>query len=76
MIICVCKVVSDKSIRRNVASGEVVSLRDLSRETGLGTCCGKCVPAAREVLNAALSSLPSQSLGSLSGFSLAQATAG
>ena len=28
MIICVCKAVSDKAIRRHVATGEVVSLRD------------------------------------------------
>lgn len=54
MIICVCKVVSDRTIRRAVEAGEVVALRDLTRETGLGTCCGKCVPAAREVLQGAL----------------------
>jgi bacterioferritin-associated ferredoxin len=50
MIVCVCKAVSDKHIRRAVQNGEVVSLRDLTRELGLGTCCGKCVPAAREEL--------------------------
>lgn len=65
MIICVCKAVSDKAIRRNVASGDVISLRDLSRETGLGTCCGKCVPAAREVLGEALSTRPAFSMGGL-----------
>jgi bacterioferritin-associated ferredoxin len=54
MIICVCKAVSDRSIRRSVEQGEIVALRDLTRETGLGTCCGKCVPAAREVLQGAL----------------------
>ena len=54
MIICVCKAVSDRTIRRAVEVGEVVALRDLTRETGLGTCCGKCVPAAREVLQGAL----------------------
>lgn len=58
MIICVCKAVSDKTIRRSVEQGDVISLRDLSRETGLGTCCGKCVPAARETLSKALSALP------------------
>lgn len=54
MIICVCKAVSDRSIRRSVEQGEVVALRDLTRETGLGTCCGKCIPAARQVLQGAL----------------------
>lgn len=52
MIVCVCKSVSDKHIRRLAQDGEVISLRDLTRETGLGTCCGKCVPTAREVLAA------------------------
>lgn len=62
MIVCVCKAVSDRHIRRAVAAGEVVSLRDLTRELSLGTCCGKCVPAAREVLGEALTTLPAPSL--------------
>jgi len=61
MIICVCKAVSDKTIRRTVERGDAISLRDLTRETGLGTCCGKCVPAARSTLAQALSTLPRSS---------------
>lgn len=57
MIVCVCKAVSDRTIRRAVGEG-LSSLRELSRETGLGTCCGKCVPQAREVLGAALGTQP------------------
>lgn len=53
MYICVCKGVSERRIRRAVDDGAVVSLRDLSRELGVGTCCGKCVPAARELLSEA-----------------------
>jgi bacterioferritin-associated ferredoxin len=53
MFICVCKAVSDKRIRRAVADG-ATTVRDLSRSTGLGTCCGKCVPAARELLEETL----------------------
>lgn len=53
MIVCICKAVSDRRIRSAVGEG-AVSLRDLSRELGLGTCCGKCVPQAREVLTEAL----------------------
>jgi bacterioferritin-associated ferredoxin len=26
-------------------------MRDLTRELGLGACCGKCVPEARKVLS-------------------------
>ena len=55
MYICVCKAVSDRQIRRAVREEGVVSLRDLTRELELGTCCGKCVPLAREVLADALS---------------------
>jgi bacterioferritin-associated ferredoxin len=31
-------------------------MRDLTRELGVGTCCGKCVPEARSVLSASLDS--------------------
>jgi len=53
MIVCVCKAVSDRHIRAAVKGG-VTRLRDLSRETGLGTCCGKCLPEARSTLGEAL----------------------
>lgn len=55
MIVCICKAVSDKHIRRLVSEG-ASSLRHVSRELGVGTCCGKCVPQAREVLSDALAS--------------------
>jgi bacterioferritin-associated ferredoxin len=29
------------------------NLRDLTRELGVGTCCGKCVPEARAALSEA-----------------------
>jgi bacterioferritin-associated ferredoxin len=57
MYVCVCKAVSDSRIKRLVKDG-ATTLRDLSRETALGTCCGKCVPAAREVLSEALAAQP------------------
>jgi bacterioferritin-associated ferredoxin len=55
MIICVCKSVSDRHIRSAVKDG-ATTLRDLTRELGLGTCCGKCVPEARATLSATLDS--------------------
>ncbi|MGQ0503135.1 MAG: bacterioferritin-associated ferredoxin [Panacagrimonas sp.] len=66
MIVCICKAVSDKHIRRLVSEG-ASSLRQVSRELGVGTCCGKCVPQAREVVSEALSSQPMKlaELGSL-----------
>ena len=55
MIICVCKAVSDRHIRAAAKNG-AASLRDLSRELGVGTCCGKCIPEAKATLAAALDS--------------------
>jgi bacterioferritin-associated ferredoxin len=53
MIVCVCKAVSDRQIRVAVKGG-ASSLRDLTRELGVGTCCGKCVPEAKAALSASL----------------------
>lgn len=49
MIVCVCKAVSDRHIRSAVRDG-ASSVQDLSRETGLGTCCGSCLPEAELAL--------------------------
>jgi bacterioferritin-associated ferredoxin len=57
MIVCVCKAVSDRHIRAAVKDG-AGCMRDLTRELGLGTCCGKCVPEARSVLSSCLDAKP------------------
>jgi bacterioferritin-associated ferredoxin len=53
MIVCVCKAVSDRQIKAAVKGG-ATCLRDLTRELGVGTCCGKCLPEARTALSASL----------------------
>jgi bacterioferritin-associated ferredoxin len=53
MIVCVCKAVSDRQIRSAVKGG-ANSLRDLTRDLGVGTCCGKCLPEAKAALSASL----------------------
>jgi len=53
MFVCVCKAVSEKHIRAAVKDG-ATRLRDLTRELGLGTCCGKCLPEAKTALAASL----------------------
>jgi bacterioferritin-associated ferredoxin len=45
--------VSDRHIRAAVKDG-ATSLRDLTRELGVGTCCGKCLPEAKSALNTSL----------------------
>ena len=59
MIICVCKAVSDRHIRSAVRGG-ASSLRDLTRELGVGTCCGKCLPEAKATLSESLDALDSR----------------
>jgi bacterioferritin-associated ferredoxin len=53
MIVCVCKAVSDRHIRAAVNDG-ATSMRDLTRELKVGTCCGKCLPEAKSALSACL----------------------
>jgi bacterioferritin-associated ferredoxin len=55
MIVCVCNNISDREIRQAVDLG-ISSMAELHRELGVGTCCGKCVSCAREVLNTHLDS--------------------
>ncbi len=47
MFVCICKAVTDSQLQERVATG-ADSVRTLSRCTGLGTECGKCVCFARE----------------------------
>ena len=49
MIVCVCKAVSDRAIRRAVAEGHD-TIDALQFELGVGINCGKCVSMACEVL--------------------------
>jgi bacterioferritin-associated ferredoxin len=62
MIICVCKAISDRHIRSAVKNG-ATSLRHLTRDLGVGTCCGKCVPEAKAALSASLDGGDSPRLG-------------
>ena len=53
MIVCLCKAVSDRHIRAAVKGG-ASSMRDITRELRVGTCCGKCVPEAKAALDTCL----------------------
>lgn len=54
MYVCVCKGVTCKAIRAAVQVEGAASLRDLSRNLGVATQCGKCANSARQILNEAL----------------------
>jgi bacterioferritin-associated ferredoxin len=62
MIVCVCKAVSERQIRTAVKGG-ATSLRDLTRELGVGTCCGKCLPEAKSALAASIKACDSNRPG-------------
>jgi bacterioferritin-associated ferredoxin len=49
MIVCVCKSVSDRSIRASVDAG-ATSFEELQFELGVALCCGKCEHSVRHVL--------------------------
>ena len=55
MIVCVCNNISDREIRQAVDLG-LNSMADLHKELGVGTCCGKCVSYARQVMHEHLDS--------------------
>jgi len=49
MIVCICNNVSDREIRKAVASG-MTTMSELRQNLGVATCCGKCHTCARQVL--------------------------
>ncbi len=50
MYVCLCKAVTDKTIKQKVAEG-VSTMRELKMCTSLGTQCGKCTCQAQQILH-------------------------
>ncbi|MBZ9610601.1 bacterioferritin-associated ferredoxin [Rheinheimera maricola] len=50
MYVCLCKAVTDKTIKQKVAEG-VSSMRELKMCTGVGSQCGKCTCQAQQILH-------------------------
>ena len=53
MYVCICKGITDQQIRDTVCDG-ACSLKEVSRQLGVGTCCGKCSQCARSVIEETL----------------------
>jgi bacterioferritin-associated ferredoxin len=49
MIVCVCKVISDRQLRASIEAGHD-SFDALQFEHGVATCCGRCEEAVHDVL--------------------------
>jgi bacterioferritin-associated ferredoxin len=52
VIVCVCRRVSDRDIRRAVQEG-ASSFDELQRELGVATVCGRCRECAQDTLDRA-----------------------
>ncbi|MCF2856122.1 (2Fe-2S)-binding protein [Pseudoalteromonas sp. SMS1] len=50
MYICICHGVTDNKIAQAIDDG-ARSMRDLSKELGVGTQCGKCCNCTKKILN-------------------------
>jgi bacterioferritin-associated ferredoxin len=53
MIVCICQNVSDRKIRQAVDAG-ATTMRELRDQLGVGACCGKCNPHAKQFLRESL----------------------
>lgn len=49
MYVCICNAITDRDIRECAELG-VSSLDDLRASLGVASCCGKCAPAASQIL--------------------------
>ena len=50
MYVCLCNGITEHDIRA-CAEGGVCTMRDLEGCLGVGTCCGKCKPVAKQILS-------------------------
>ncbi len=50
MLVCHCRVVSDRTIRSEIRAG-AYDAADVSRRCGAGGGCGGCVPAIEQLLD-------------------------
>lgn len=56
MYVCLCRGITDQDIKNAVADG-AESYREVRDLLDLGTCCGRCVPEARGIINEELSEI-------------------
>ncbi len=57
MIVCLCKPVSDKDIRRCATDG-CDSFRDMAARLGVAQQCGRCACLAKQVFDEARAAAP------------------
>ncbi|WP_338560306.1 bacterioferritin-associated ferredoxin [Erwinia sp. E_sp_B04_7] len=58
MYVCLCNAVSDKTIREVVRRYQPKSIQHLRQLVPVGKQCGKCIRAAREIMDEELQHVP------------------
>jgi len=53
MVVCLCNGVRDRDLRQAIDAG-YRCFEDLQSRTGVATCCGKCEPMARQILDSTM----------------------
>lgn len=56
MYVCLCRAVTDRQVRESVENG-ASTFREVRDELDLGTCCGRCVPEARTLIDETLAKI-------------------
>lgn len=56
MYVCLCRGITDQNIKDAVANG-AENFREIREQLDLGTCCGRCVPEARAIINEELAQI-------------------
>lgn len=62
MYVCLCHAVTDRQIKQAIADG-ARTVRQVQLRLRVGTNCGKCIPAAREIVDAAQAEKPASPTG-------------
>ena len=62
MYVCLCRAVTDHQIRQAVENG-VDNFRELRDALDVGTCCGRCVPDARVLIDETLAQIAARISG-------------
>ena len=50
MYVCLCRGITDQDIKNAIAGG-AESFREIREQLDLATCCGRCAPEAKSIIN-------------------------
>ena len=56
MYVCLCRAITDRQVRESVENG-ASTFREVRDELNLGTCCGRCVPESRTLIDETLAKI-------------------